>query len=375
MFYDSNELIDLDIELNKVNQLFKIQSLGIDIDFLINQETNIETLKFLYENGKGLDQDKFELLYRAKNSNLDDISFILDERYTAAQIKEILAVYENGKNYKLLLNPEYSKNKMKAYKHLLLADLLNEKTKNLNAQEAKQYIDFRKTIEDKSDIIKELFDNGYKPGAIQYLSFLESVDKECFNILVELVKDKIFGQEQLKAITAIIKNDEHIKDKNYDFYLDEKICASQIKKYHLLESLGYDVTKINKEITDIKQLNVYILMYKTGFDIDSVINKGFSAWQLDSILSGVRAKCDVSCLLNKDLQPQQIKLIVDNLKYNKENPGKEIDINYLLNPTLSLNELTHIARVLKKGTLEEKIEIYKKYNPNKKEKDTIEISR
>ena len=232
MFYDSDELIDLDIELNKVNQLFKIQSLGIDIDFLINQETNIKTLKFLYENGKGLDQDKFELLYRAKNSNLDDISFILDERYTAAQIKEILFVYENGKDYKLLLNPEYSKNKMKAYKHLLLADLLNEKTKYLTAQEAKQYVDFRKTIEDKSDIIKELFDNGYKPGAIRYLSFLESTDKECFNILIELVKDKIFGQEQLKAITAIIKNDEHIKDKNYDFYLDNKICASQIKKYH-----------------------------------------------------------------------------------------------------------------------------------------------
>lgn len=358
----------------QINKLLKLQDNNLDLDFVINFGNFIK-FNILEEliNEKNLSQDQFDMLYYAKYGGLEDIDFIKTGNYERRTLRDIISTAHAGKNYKPLLNPLLTRNEFKAYKRLIFANIeIDDRFKGISEEDAKRYINFIKVPDLKKysrvfDVDK-LLKTGYKMKVIELIFY--NISKKGINVL-PFIKDKKFELQQVNAIAKILENDADIKKRKYKLYFKPNLAANAIKKLYELDKLGYPIEQIIDVCNTQGQINVYGIMFKRGFDIKPFTKYHFTAEQLNEFLSGLENDIDMSSILPYNFNKHQIKTLIYALKYNKENPEKQINIDVILDPKIDVNTMRHAIKVLKSGTLNEKIALYQELD---KKKNSEEIS-
>ena len=206
--------------------------------------------------------------------------------------------------------------------------------------------------------LKDFFEKGYRLSVIN--GYIEAL-----NSGVDVLKylegnfDSDIDKTICDTIVELVKTDKDFNERNYKQYF--KYNFNLWKQLHTLDCMNVDINKINSKMMNEYCLRQLIALKNKGVDITKYIDKVYNFKQLEEIGKGIEGGLNVSLYDSEEYECGQMQVIRRALKYNKDNENK-IDVSLICNSKLRFKEMQHIVSILKKGSLEEKLEIIQKYN-------------
>lgn len=354
----------------QINQIIKAAQIGLNLSEL-KTDTPVWVMRKIIEINPEVDVRRLNLLANCIGKDLDP-KYVLNLNFTYNQAAQILDGQYKGVDVSLYADKNLSKTEMK----LIKSGLLKNIDKNVLSY-ARVYPKQIKNIIDlairakalKLDMVKYL-EEGFKPYQISHL--LNAYE---YNLNLDKYITPEFNNEQISAIFNCM-----LENKQNNIEMDLSAIAKVDHSKKVIMAL-YKLKKDNKDIEpfignyDVHQLNVINLGISQGLDYKIYANPEFSAEQMNLILNGLQAGLDAKIYANPKLYPSKMKVIFDNLKYNKEHPENAIDVELLCHPEYDYIKMTKYAKILKTGTLEEKLKVMQEHKeletPTKIEEKTI----
>lgn len=366
------ELEDLGYDFKQINQILKAQDMGLDFSKLNVQFSADVMRKVIDANPNGFDANRIKLLANCIKNEFD-CTYVLDtKRFNSKQAAQIVDAMFKRVNYDVVANPKWTSNQMKSAKNALVAGVDEEIISLVNPSQLKKYLELATKASGYGYNIKDDLREGYDASQIPILL-------NAYNAKIDL-KSYITSEFDAYQISEVLNMIKYIK--RYDLDIDiSDICKKEftpnaMKKLFALKVGGKEVKELYNGKYNKGQINVINIAIQKDLDYKILLNPELTAEQMNMILCGMQLGLDVELYANKDIPAPIMKLIFDNLKYNKNNPGNEIDVTLLIHPELTYQEVTRFAKVLKTGSLDEKLEVMKRHNEliadNKKTKKVEE---
>lgn len=352
------ELEDLGYDFKQINQILKAQDLGLDFSKL-NVQVSANTMRKIVEmNPTNFDADRIRLLANCVKNNFD-CTYVLDtKRFNYKQAAQIVDSMFKGINYDVIANPQWSSNQMKSAKNALVAGVDEEIISLVNPSQLKKYLELATKASHYGYNIKNDLREGYDASQIPVLlnAHNEKID----------LKSYITSEFDAYQILEVLNMIKHVKKHGLDIDITD-ICKKEftpnaMKKLFSLKVGGKAVKELYSGEYNKGQINVINIAIQKELDYKILLNPELSAEQMNMILCGMQLGLDAKLYADKNLSAPIMKAIFDNLKYNRDNPGNQIDITLLIHPELTHQQVLKFAKILKTGTLDEKLEVMKKHN-------------
>ena len=369
------ELEECGFSYQQINQIIKAEQMGLDLSGL-KVNTPVSTMRKIIEMNPDIDNKRLKLLANCLTRNLDP-KYVLDESYTYNQAAQLVDGMYKKVNYELYAHPDISKNEMKLIKNSLIKGIDEKILKYAKTypKHIKKIIEMAETSKKiKFDILKYL-DDGFKQDQIQVIlrAYQEGINIDKY-IAPQLNSD------QLLATFQCLKES---KTKNIDIDITD-IIKPENSKSAILTLYKLKVANLESEIKipvlfdeyNVHQLNVIRLGITQGLDYQLYMSPEFSADKMNIILNGLQCGLDAKLYANPKFTYGQMHAIFDVLKYNRDNPEKAIEVELLCHPEYEYEKITKYAKLLKTGTLDDKLKIMKEHNTFiEKEGKQITLSR
>ncbi len=365
-----NENLYENFSFLELNEIAKIEKNGYAIT--VSQCTDINHLKKLSK-VKDVSQETFDIYASAVNSFIDEDKFFLNEKIDKQVKKEVIKLARNRKDYSFIIdNPMMEIEQLKfantlkncGYNPELASDYCHK-----NSKKDDKYLENIKKAKIKSDDFEKLIKKGY---ALSTISGYADGLKDGIDTLKYLEGNcSCIDKTSINMLVSIIKNDENFDSRNYKFYFKKPLNTWEI--LNRLEKYGIDITKMHEKMFNKYCLKQLCVLFDKGVDITKYMSKEYNFRQLACISEGIDGGVDVSLYDNNCYDYNQMDVIRKALRYNQQNEEK-IDASIICNALLSSFEMQNIVYILKKGTLDQKLFIMKKYG-KKEEKIEKEICK
>lgn len=346
-------------DFSQINQILKAQEKGINFD-KINKTIPANIMREIIRLApSNLDEDRIRLLATCLKQGFDT-TYVLDMKYNTKQAEQIVDGMYKKIDYKAYANPDYTVNKMRNIKKALILGLDSEIIKALNPSQLKKYLPLATKCAKQGFDIKPSILEGYNCSQVEVLLNAHN----CKINLKEYVNPE-YDEYQMKAILNMIQANLKYKDEdkiNINPIINKIHSASTMGILYKLAVKGIDITELSSGKYVKGQINVIKEAIISNKNYKILLNPKLSAEQMNIILNGLKMDLDVNIYAKKEFSPPIMKALFDNLKYNKLNPENQIDVSLLAHTELTYNEILKYAKILKAGTLDEKLEVIKRHN-------------
>lgn len=352
------ELEEKGYDFKQINQMLKAEKQDLDFSKL-SVHISADIMRQIIDlNPEGFDASRIKLLANCLRQGFDT-SYVLDtEKYNYKQAAEIVDAMFKKVNYKMVANPAWTSKQMKSVKKALIAGIDEEIASLLKPSQFKKYLELSIQANKCGFDIKTAIKEGYDASQIPFLMTAHNTKTD----IMPYVTPE-FDAYQIIEITDMVRQNKRLNlGVDISEIAKKEFTPKTMRVLFQMAQKGSRVKELYTGQYNKNQINVVSVALKNNLDYKILLNPKLTAEQMNMILCGLQGKLDAKLYANPELTPSQMKLIFDNLKYNRDNPGKEIDVSLLIHPELSYQEIAKSAKILKTGSLDEKLEVMKKHN-------------